>query len=462
VDCATLREANGSCDDFSGTTHRSGEGCLALRYRSWITSDVLRSSELGRYHSVRKLPVTLIRRTTIGLALLGGVGAVGVGDASAAAAPGAVTGAVTSVKPTSAVVSGAVNPNGASTTWYFEYGSTTSYGSKTPANTASGSSTVSVSATIAGLAPATSYHYRLVATSSAGTSAGADGIFSTSAVPNVVTEPTSGLGSTTTTLNGLVNAEGLSTAWYFEYGTTTKFGSKTPKKVVVPGPGNTSVSAPLTALTPHTKYYYRLRGSSSAGSSVGATLTFTTGLPITLNANTFTVVYGGPVTLSGVIDSKASGVSVTVLEERFDRTSFAGVATATTGSGGVWNYVANPSARTTFEASGNGGTSSPVVIGVRPSVLLVVLPGARFQTKVIGYLPFANRILQLQRLSHGTWVTVKREQMNGSGKAIFPASLLPRGTTLVRTAIGPDVIGPDQSALGMLAGYSAARSYHRG
>jgi hypothetical protein len=386
------------------------------------------------------------------------VGAV----AFAATPPGSVTGAVTSVRPSSAVVSGSVIPNGATTTWYFEYGSTTSYGSKTPANTATGSSSVEVSATIANLAPATSYHYRLVATSSAGATDGADGIFSTSEIPNLVTEPASNLTSTMTTLNGLVNAEGLATTWYFQYGTSSKFGLKTAARSVAPGPGNTPVSAPVSGLSAHTKYYYRLVATSSAGSRTGATLTFTTGLSITLNANTFTVVYGAPVTLSGAVDSKAAGVLVTVLAQRFDSGAFVGIATVTTGSGGAWSYAAAPPARTTYEVAANGGTSSPVVIGVRPSVSLVVLSGARFQTKVVGYVSFAHRILQLQRLSHGTWVTVKREQMNGSGKAIFAASLLPRGTSEVRTAIGPDVVGSDQAAPGMLAGYSAQRSYrHR-
>ena len=45
--------------------------------------------------------------------------------------PAAITGPVTSVGPATATATGTVNPNGLATTWYVEYGTSTSYGSKT-------------------------------------------------------------------------------------------------------------------------------------------------------------------------------------------------------------------------------------------------------------------------------------------------------------------------------------------
>src|SRR5580704_4067177 len=124
---------------------------------------------------MRENPIFKIgARAALVIGLLGGVTVIGEGVASALTPPSITTGAVTSVKPTSAVVSGTVVPHGHTTTWYFEYGTTTSYGGTTPSNTTG--STATVSATIAGLAPATSYHYRLVGTSAAGTTPGADGI----------------------------------------------------------------------------------------------------------------------------------------------------------------------------------------------------------------------------------------------------------------------------------------------
>ena len=103
------------------------------------------------------------------------------GAAAVAAAPTAITGPVGSVGPTSATVSGTVNPGGQATTWYVEYGTSTSYGSQSAsASVGSGSANVAVSRALSGLAAGTTYHYRVVATNGAGTSRGADGIFTTS------------------------------------------------------------------------------------------------------------------------------------------------------------------------------------------------------------------------------------------------------------------------------------------
>ncbi|HWD24122.1 MAG TPA: hypothetical protein VG368_01545, partial [Acidimicrobiales bacterium] len=187
-------------------------------------------------------------RATLVLSLVISALALGAGVASAVTAPGAATGAVSAITPTTAVVNGAVTTNGATTTWYFEYGTTTSYGAKSPARTTKVSA--SVAATISRLTPATSYHYRIVASNSAGTTLGDDGLFSTNAVPNVVTQPTSNLTATTATMNGIVNAEGQTTSTYFEYGTTTKVPSKTPAKSVPAGAGNVAVTAPITGLHP--------------------------------------------------------------------------------------------------------------------------------------------------------------------------------------------------------------------
>ena len=88
---------------------------------------------------------------------------------------------------TEAVVSGKVNPNGLSTTYQFEYGTTTSYGSLAPVkpgSAGSGTSYVTASALITGLKGATTYHYRLTATSSGGTATpGADKTFKTALAP---------------------------------------------------------------------------------------------------------------------------------------------------------------------------------------------------------------------------------------------------------------------------------------
>jgi hypothetical protein len=94
--------------------------------------------------------------------------------------PTATTGAPSGVTPTAATLNGTVNPNGLSTTYQFEFGPTVAYGLSTPpASAGAGTGVVAVNRTITGLAPSTTYHYRLSATNSKGTVNGADGTFTT-------------------------------------------------------------------------------------------------------------------------------------------------------------------------------------------------------------------------------------------------------------------------------------------
>jgi hypothetical protein len=395
----------------------------------------------------------------LGIALPAGVDAA----SASSALPTATTGSVTSVRPTSAVVNGTVNPNGTATKWNFEYGlsTSTSYGSQTPMSSASsGTADMQVSGSLTGLAPATSYRYRIVATSSAGTKDGEDGIFNTSAAPVVVTGAATGLTASSATLKGIVNPEALATSWYFEYGPTTSYGSKTPARSLAASPNNTNISAAISNLAPKTTFHYRLVATSSAGTSLGVDFALTTGLSVTLNSSASAFVYGGSVILSGTVADGRAGDHVAVMSEQFNQTGFSGIAAITTGNGGTWSYSASPTVRTTFKSTANGGTSSPIVVSVTPAVSLTLLSGGRLSTRVVGAVSFASHVLQLQRLSNGLWVTWKHVRLDGNARAIFSTSL-PRGRTEIRMAIGPFVPGVDQAAPGYLAGFSRALSYRR-
>jgi hypothetical protein len=95
--------------------------------------------------------------------------------------PIATTGTAGPVSDHGAIVNGSVDPQMLDTTWSFEYGPTAAYGSTTPAQAVAGSTTggTNVSAPLADLKANTSYHYRLVATNSAGITNGADMTFTT-------------------------------------------------------------------------------------------------------------------------------------------------------------------------------------------------------------------------------------------------------------------------------------------
>lgn len=92
----------------------------------------------------------------------------------------ASTGPAVFVGKESATPTGTIAPNGAPTTWVFQYRATSSYELQTIFRSAgSGRTPVPVAATIAGLAPATLFHYRLVGYHSGATSFGAEGTFFT-------------------------------------------------------------------------------------------------------------------------------------------------------------------------------------------------------------------------------------------------------------------------------------------
>ena len=360
-------------------------------------------------------------------------------------------------------VHGDVNPNGATTTWHFEDGLSTSttYGAKTAGRDAgNGTTAVAVARTLTGLSPATSYRYRLVGSNSVGATFGVDGIFNTSAAPSVVTGAASHLTATAGTLNAVINPQALATNWYFEYGTTTKYGSKTPTNTLAASPNSANVSAGISGLVATTTYHFRVVATSTAGTTVGADATLITGLPVTLNASLSTVIYGGFVTLSGAVASGRSGIHVTIESQAYAQPAFTGLASVTTGAGGVWSYPAQPTMFTTYKAIAAGGTSSPIIVSVRPAVSLRTVAAGRLSTQVVGAVSFASHILQLQRLSKGLWVTWKSVLLNRSAKATFSTSL-PVGHTAIRMAIGPLVLGVNQAATGYLAGFSSSVNYLR-
>jgi PASTA domain-containing protein len=99
--------------------------------------------------------------------------------------PAAVTSPASALTSSSAILNGIVNPNGNTTTYHFEYGTTTAYGLRVPAGEApvgAGTAALAVSQTIAGLQPNTTYHFRVVATDAIGfVTPGADATFKTPA-----------------------------------------------------------------------------------------------------------------------------------------------------------------------------------------------------------------------------------------------------------------------------------------
>ncbi len=90
------------------------------------------------------------------------------------------TRAASAITTNSATLSGYIDPSGDSALAYFDYGPTIPYSNRTP-TIAFGSTAGTTTAALTALAPGTTYHYRLVAANSTGTTSGPDATFTTTA-----------------------------------------------------------------------------------------------------------------------------------------------------------------------------------------------------------------------------------------------------------------------------------------
>ena len=211
------------------------------------------------------------------IALIISSGGPAAAASGAPAPPSATTGTATNVAQSSTTVAGTLNPNGVTTSYYFQYGTNTNYGSSTPPTDAgSGTADVPVSANLTGLASSTTYHYRLVAESSVGTTDGADQTFTTTTPPAVTTGSASRISHSSAGVSGVVNPEGQATTYYFRYGTTTAYGLQTAPTSAGSGTGPVGVHATMYGLTANTTYHYQLVAQNAGGTSYGADQTLAT------------------------------------------------------------------------------------------------------------------------------------------------------------------------------------------
>ncbi len=198
--------------------------------------------------------------------------------------PVAVTSNATDITSSSAVLRGMVNPKGLATTYWFQYGPTTSYGSNTTKRSAgSGSANSNVNESIAGLSAANTYHGRLVASNSAGITYGVDVAFDTgggaAVAPDVVTKAAVSVTATSALLRATVNPRGSSTACCFEYGPTTVYGFTTATQQVGSTTTPLAVSAAIGGLSPSNLYHHRVKAWNTGGTNRGAGRAFSTRAP---------------------------------------------------------------------------------------------------------------------------------------------------------------------------------------
>ena len=178
--------------------------------------------------------------------------------------PLAATGAASAVSAAGATMNGTVFPRGTATTCHFEYGTSPGYGVATPDMYAgSDTSAVKVSATILGLSPLTIYHYRVVAHSTGGTSAGADIVFFTTMDSPSLQTPT----------NGAINVPlGARLRWHptpgaESYRVQVAFSARFDS-IALDRSGIVDTSLQVVLVNPETIYYWHVRAQDDTLSGI--------------------------------------------------------------------------------------------------------------------------------------------------------------------------------------------------
>ena len=185
--------------------------------------------------------------------------------------PSVATGSATSVQPLQATFNGTVNPNGSDTHYYFQYGTSTSYGSTTgEVDAGSGTSAVPAGGTATALSPGTTFHYRIVASNSAGAVYGSDQMLTTPGPVEAVTTAATSVQQTEATFNGTVNPRGYDAHYYFQYGPTNGYGSSTAEADAGANGSPVAEKATITSLEPGSEYHYRIVANSGGVVSYGS------------------------------------------------------------------------------------------------------------------------------------------------------------------------------------------------
>ena len=254
--------------------------------------------------------------------------------------PEVVAKAASAITETGATLNGTVNPKGFETKYWFEYGKTTSYGTKTAEVSAgSGTSSVEESKAISGLAAGTTYHFRMVASNSNGTTNGEDKSFTTNGgAPAVTTKPATGVVEKGASLKGTVNPHGVEAKYYFEYGLTVAYGTKTSEAGAGAGTSSIEESKAITGLAAGTTYHFRIVASNSYGTTDGADETVHTPAWVvqeTTNKGTFNTALNGDTCTSA---TACIAVGDYVNSEPHNNVHFA----AESWNGTTWSAVQEP------------------------------------------------------------------------------------------------------------------------
>jgi hypothetical protein len=242
------------------------------------------------------------------------------------------------------------------------------------------------------------------------------------AAPVATTSPATAINSGDATLVGTVDANNEATTYYFEYGTTQRFGSRTPDGSAGNGANARKVTTKVEGLAPNTRYYFRLVASNRSGVDSGGTRNFKTDpqpLGLQISATPNPVVFGSPTTVVGTLTGNGNANKQVQLQQNaFPFTAgFANVGNpVVTDANGNFSFPVLPLPSTTqFRVqTPNGNVVSPIItLGVAARVRTAtsrkrvrrnrrVTVGGTVQPARVG-IPF-----EVQKRTKRGWIIIKR------------------------------------------------------
>jgi sugar lactone lactonase YvrE len=257
---------------------------------------------------------------------------------------------------TTAMLTASMEPQGLSTSWFFEYGVKPAFSLRTPEE--STTTLEHPEAPITGLEPHKTYDCRLVAGNTYGQTTGAAGEFTTSGPPLVGEvfapggpeetwvegqESISEVGTAGARLNTMVNPEGLPgeqlpATFHYEYGTGSVSEHQTPVEALAAGHGAVAAPAQLAGLAAGTEYRFRVVASDRDGTTTGTEQVFWTFAPL----------------FAGLPDSRAYEM-VTPSENENAETEAPYSGTSTDNSGQNVEEMNGPLTPLPFQVSPDGG-----------------------------------------------------------------------------------------------------------
>ena len=189
-------------------------------------------------------------------------------------------------------------------------------------------------------------------------------------LPAVTTNAASGITATGATLNSTTSANGSSTAVSFDYGTASASYSSTSQSATTGGTVDTTGASTLavTGLVCNTRYYFRAKGVSSAGSSTGGELSFTTSACApTVTTGAATSITTTSATLSSTIVANGASTAVTfeygTTPGSYSITGLAATPSAVTTTGSATRALSGLACSTTYYFRAKGVSSGGTVYG---------------------------------------------------------------------------------------------------